>query len=99
MGKDSVSDVEKSDEASDVPLKRDTHGLPLVPPPSDFTDDPLVSELPSFCTNPQGCSSLAELAPMEEMDCPATGQLHGLSRPLQRCCTQPRLRGTGQGLP
>lgn len=44
MRKDSVSDVEKSDEASDAPLRRDAHGLPLVPRPSDFTDDPLVSD-------------------------------------------------------
>jgi hypothetical protein len=44
MEKDSVFDVEKFDEASDLPLKRDAHGLPLVPRPSDFTDDPLVSD-------------------------------------------------------
>lgn len=39
---DSVSDLEKSDDATGA-LKVDPHGLPLVPQPSDFKDDPLVS--------------------------------------------------------
>lgn len=41
---DSISDLEKSDELSGGTLKLDPHGLPLVPQPSDFKDDPLVSD-------------------------------------------------------
>jgi len=46
MGKpavDSISDPEESEEAG-LPSKRDPHGLPLVPQPSHFKDDPLVSD-------------------------------------------------------
>jgi len=44
MGKpqtDNSSDLEKSDELVGI-AKVDPHGLPLVPQPSDFKDDPLV---------------------------------------------------------
>jgi len=38
---DNSSDLEKSDELAGI-VKVDPHGLPLVPQPSDFKDDPLV---------------------------------------------------------
>jgi hypothetical protein len=44
-----MSQIEKRDSANSsgsfdsVPIKVDCQGLPLVPQPSRFTDDPLVS--------------------------------------------------------
>ena len=45
-----VSDIEKDMEKSKLPLNiiLDRHGMPLVPQPSRFKDDPLVGELPSI---------------------------------------------------
>jgi hypothetical protein len=45
-----VSDIDKDMEKSSLPLDviLDRYGMPLVPQPSRFKDDPLVKELPSL---------------------------------------------------
>jgi hypothetical protein len=100
MGKpngDSISDLEKSDEAT-ATLKVDPHGLPLVPQPSDFKDDPLVSDYLSSAQavivipNRIHADSHPELAPMAEVDSLAAGQLHGLPGAVQRSCSQSQFR-------
>jgi hypothetical protein len=37
-----IHDLEVSQHGLEI-VKRDTHGLPLIPQPSDYSDDPLVS--------------------------------------------------------
>ena len=64
-----------------IALQFDQRGLPLVPQPSGFRDDPLVS-------SPDGVSGTdhspaAELAPVAEMGRPRPSRLHGLSRPIR----------------
>ena len=64
-----------------VVLKLDQHGLPLVPQPSGFKDDPLVSR-PGMRFRIH-LSPIAELARLAEMDRPHPGQLHGVFRAIR----------------
>lgn len=48
------------------PLKLDPHGLPLIPQPSDFKDDPLVGRTILISDTSNTCT---ELAIMAQMDC------------------------------
>lgn len=47
--------IQERDGNNPVDCKRDANGLPLVPQPSRFKDDPLVSILQSNCPNAQCC--------------------------------------------
>lgn len=88
-------DVEKYEESSGMEsveaLKLDNNGLPLVPQPSRFKDDPLVS---TFSPAVFFSNQYPELAGMVEMGCPHTSRLHGLPRTLQFRSDQPLARST-----
>lgn len=92
----------KSD--TDADLKLDKHGLPLIPQPSRWMDDPLVYEnslymisnpfdASNFCA--QRLTSSTELATMAKVGGPDPGLVHGLPRPLQLCRRQPESRPSG----
>lgn len=87
-------------ELDERPLKLDKHGLPLVPQPSDFADDPLVSLRPP---THQGlkltCHPHTELVPLPQTPRNPPNLLARLPRPHVLRRRQPRLRPPGAQLP
>ncbi len=80
-------------------IKLDSKGLPLVPQPSRFKDDPLVSfdEVPTDLEI--DINLTAELACLVEVGSPAPSRLHGLPGPVQRSAHQPIACAAQQGFP
>lgn len=97
MSEHSTSDVYDPEKHVDVSHKEylpdvesivhlDKHGLPLVPQPSRFKDDPLV-RIGLFTAACQPSLTLrVELACVAQVGHPDTGQFHGLPGSFQRCC-------------
>jgi hypothetical protein len=75
------SDIAKEDV--DLELKLDKHGLPLVPQPSRFKDDPLVRNFLVSAEQSTLTTLGTELARMAQVGRPDPGQLHGLLGPFQ----------------
>ena len=79
-----------SDIASDVQV--DKNGLPLVPQPSKFRDDPLVSKTSPF-KRPHRLRRLLEHATLAQMGRPDTSVLRRFLRAFQLCSGKSVLGG------
>jgi hypothetical protein len=56
---DASNSSNEDPERQSTDLKLDNHGLPLVPQPSRFKDDPLVSYMPRCTTAPLALETYA----------------------------------------
>jgi len=96
---DSAQQLAEGDDKRDQPiyasdeLKLDVRGLPLVPQPSRFKDDPLVS-MHVYCAETI-VNPTVELAFMAQVGCIDSGWIYGILGAIQCCPGQP-LPGAAQ---